>query len=453
MLNDEFREFGKAESLPLSGRILLGISGGVDSVVLLDLLHDISEEVVCLHVNYGLRSAESDKDEQFVRDLCERSGNELVVVRAEREMKKGRGSVQEIARAIRYREFEKAARTRGIGIVSVAHHADDQVETVLMNLFRGAGLNGLAGIPVSRDLSDSVRLTRPLLFARREDILHYAQARGLTWREDASNADPRYRRTAVRNDILPLVEKYFGDATADNILRASNLARDALAHRRRLASLGAVIPDSPELYLADLLDLTESLQTRVILDALQRFLPHAPRTRAAAEQVRDLLVMQTGRRVDFGPSSVVRERDALRFVPIREMGDQRQAFESALEIGETIITPSGLLAAYQLAHIPSQLDVRSRRVEFVDAARLRLPLTVTTWKDGDHIALFGGGRKKVSDLLTDRKVAHADRRDVLVVRSAEDIVWVVGISLSATFAINSASESAVVLAFIPHDAA
>ncbi len=452
MLFEAFKEFVTDEGLDLSGRVLVGLSGGVDSSVLVDLAARVAREVVCLHVNYGLRGAESEADEQFVRDFCQDRGLELVVVDAREEMKsRGGKSAQALARSIRYREFVREAEERGVDTILLAHHADDQVETVLMSLFRGAGVNGLGGMPVSRRAGDGeVRVVRPLLFARRSEIVSYARERGLAWRDDSSNLDPKYRRSVVRRDIIPLIERHFGEAASTNILRSATLARRS-ANASRLISAASTVPRGarPVLRIAELEILPAVSRTRRILDALEEFLPNAPRTRAVADEIDHLIALQPGRRVQLGDSCVIRERHDLLFVTACRDESDTEGYRKSLTIGESVRVPGGIVFAHRIASRPQSLDPGTGDLAFVDGDSLGSPLQVTTWEDGDRIALLGTtGTKKVSDLLTDEKVPVSQRRLVPIVRSDGRVVWVGGIRISAEFAVDAATSTIVMLGFV-----
>ena len=207
--------------------VVTGLSGGVDSIVLTSVLAALGVSVRAVHVNYRLRGDASDEDEAFVRTWCGERGIDLVVRSFDGEWPSD-ASVQQAARDFRYAVFEEEALAIPCGKVAVGHHRDDQAETVLLNLFRGSGPEGLAGMPVRREISpgSSVQVVRPLLAERRRDIEAYARAQGLTWREDASNTTPKYRRGALRGDILPLIEQHFGEAVVENIARSGSLVRE-----------------------------------------------------------------------------------------------------------------------------------------------------------------------------------------------------------------------------------
>jgi tRNA(Ile)-lysidine synthase len=190
---------------------LVAVSGGIDSVVLCELCHQAAVPFAIAHCNFGLRGAESDRDEAFVRRLGERYGVPLHVKRfdtvAYGVLKKL--SIQEAARELRYNWFETVRLETGAPYVFLAHHANDNMEWMLMNLFRGTGLHGLTGMP---EQADRARCLRPLLQHTRKEIEQFASEKGLQWVEDSSNASRKYTRNFFRNEIIPAVKKVYPQA-------------------------------------------------------------------------------------------------------------------------------------------------------------------------------------------------------------------------------------------------
>ena len=445
--------------------MLVGVSGGVDSVALLHLLRRLGYRVEAAHVNYGLR-AEADADEAHVRARCEAWDVPLQVARldAKARAEQNRTSVQAAARDLRYGFFADVAAECGITNVAVAHHLDDQAETLLLNLFRGAGLEGLAGMAPARRLSGTsgVRLVRPLLAVRRGAIEAYAREAGLAWREDASNASAAYRRSAVRQAILPAIEAHFGTSAPERIAHAAELVRAYLDEslRGELAlhlegGAQATSEGGGRLDLAYLRRLPVVWQDRLILEALARWLPKAPHEAGFAAEVRRLMDVQPGRRVEAKGGAVWREREALRFVPKEVEGADVRA--CTVNLGETVTLPQGSLSLTACpapdtgsVPVPARSDGGTPNVAFADADRLLFPLTVRPWQPGDRLRPLGlGGSKKVSDLLTDAKVPAHRRREALVVLSAGEVVWVVGHRLAEDVRLRPETQRAVRLTFEP----
>lgn len=219
---------------PVSWRdvtVVVAVSGGADSVALLLALRAITQQeagqLVVAHFNHRLRGAESDGDEQFVRQLCQRLNTPCTVAHADGVPESTGNGLEAEARQQRYEFLRDAANQHGARYVVTAHTADDQAETVLHRVVRGTGLAGLSGIPVSRRLSEMTTVIRPLLSARRSEVLAYLQNRKQTFREDSSNELTVFTRNRIRHQLMPLLEQQFNPQTVPSLLRLANLAREA----------------------------------------------------------------------------------------------------------------------------------------------------------------------------------------------------------------------------------
>ncbi len=452
------QRFIERESLLRPGDpVLVGVSGGADSVVLLHLLRTAGYACRAAHVNYRLRGDASEKDETFVRGLCKRWDVPLSVVRPDAEMLDTLhgDSLQAAARELRYRFFSEVARGQGIGAVAVAHQADDQTETVLLNLLRGTGIEGLAGMRSSRTLfaNDPLRLIRPLLWARREEIRQTAVADGLDWREDTSNAASDYRRNALRLHVIPEVETYFGDPV-ERINRSAEILRTYLDESHgpeRLAHWRTCAVDEEtggRLLLEALAALPAIWRTRLILDALSRWGVAAPMTEAFSQRVDALIDAQPGRRVAWKGGAVWRERDALLFQ--QESTPAAHSAATSIRPGETVAFGYGCFRMTALADIPRALNSGYPFCIYLDAAAAGAELFIRPWRDGDRIRPFGlEGTKKVSDLLTDARCPVAARRDVPVVENESEIVWVVGYRTAQSVAVTPSTRAVLMLVYDP----
>ncbi len=213
-----------------AGKLLGGLSGGADSVALLLLLLDSGAEVSAVHVNHGLRGEASDGDEAFVQELCARLNVPLLTYHACPPENPGEGW----AREARYGFFRQAMQETGADALVLAHHRDDQAETLLLHLLRGAGLTGLAGMAADSEM-DGMRILRPLLAYSREELRAYLKEKNQPWREDASNGDARYLRNALRRDVLPVLER-LAPAAAERMANAASLLREDEAALNALAA-------------------------------------------------------------------------------------------------------------------------------------------------------------------------------------------------------------------------
>ena len=439
MILHRVRQFIEKHHLIAPGaRVLVGLSGGVDSVVLLHILKKLDFTLEAAHVNYRLRGEASDGDEAFVRSLCGQLGVpvhvetfDTVVSAAERGQ-----SIEEAARDLRYDVFARRAQAEDLPYVAVAHQRSDQAETVLLHLLRGAGPEGMAGMPVQRLLTpqSTVQLVRPLLDERRADIEAYARAEGLSWREDESNQHLAHRRNVLRKVVLPLLEEHFGEATSDNIARSATLVREYVEEslRRELTEhfKHAMRAEGSRLDLGVLRTLAPVWRRRLVLEGLKRWLPEVERHAALAGEIEALVDAQPGRRIVLKGGVVWRERTSLLF---ERSTDAAPDGGRAVPIrpGETVELEEGTLCVELLNERPATLDAGAPLAVVVDADALSFPLVARRWQPGDRFRPLGmTGTKKVSDVLTDAKVPPHRRAATMVLVSGDQIVWVVGLRLA-----------------------
>lgn len=440
-------------------RVVVGVSGGVDSMVLAHGLHRLGYAVVGVHVNYGLRGEASDADEEFVRRWGE-SLDPPVPLHVERVDPKAAArasgaSVQEVARQQRYAFMARCAAACDTDRVAVGHHRDDQAETLLLNLFRGSGLEGLGGMAPRRPMEcgPDVTLVRPLLGVTRASIEAYAKAHGVEWRSDASNETLTYDRNTIRHRILPVIESQFSGAT-DRIAGAAGRVRAYLAHtfepelEARFTRCTAEAAWGGALVVTALHNEPSIWRRRLVLEALQRWFGDAPYTAAVAQEIDALLDAQVGRRVEVGAGTIWRERDVLRFVPAGAepipVEAQPIPMESSVEL------PQGTLRVDVLDDVPDQLDAGAPHTVYVDNEALSGELTVRTWQAGDRFQPLGMRHSKlVSDFLTDEQVPPHERAGVLVLCDDTRIVWVVGHRIAHPVRIRPGTERVVQLSFQP----
>lgn len=416
-------------------RVLVGVSGGVDSMVCTQILYTLGYDVHVLHANYGLREG-ADADEALVREWCADQTPPIPVhvvsLDAEARAEDHDESLQEAARVLRYSALADHASEIGANVVATGHHRDDQAETLLLNLLRGSGPEGLAGMPPSRPMADnaSVVLVRPLLNVSRSDIERYVTTKDVPWRDDPSNRDPAFDRAVIRTKILPLLEEEFEGASA-NLARCASLLREYVdqtfspALTDKLSECYVKCRDGAALRLDLLSEEPAVWRRRIILAALERAFPEAPHTYAVAEEVAALLDAQVGRRVELGTGVIWRERDMLRIVPT---GASPQSVEAQpVPWEEDVALPQGTLRVEHAEETPDRLEASPPTVEYVDADRLAPPLTVRSWQDGDRLQPLGlDGSKPVSDLLTEAEVPPHRRNAVCVLTTEDHIAWVIG---------------------------
>lgn len=422
-------------------RVLVGVSGGIDSVVLLDVLNHLEYECEVVHINFQLRGSESAEDQTFVTQLCDGIGVVCHVyqVSVRSVPARTKSSVQMMAREIRYEKFAQIASQRQIPVVAVGHHGDDQAESLLMNLNRGTGPEGIAGMRPIRNLDPHAHLIRPLLAEDRASIRQYAEVRKLEWREDASNQDEAYARAKLRRHVMPHLN-------SDALARSSNLVAqwvDQVISPMITQSL-ATASRGTSLRIQVLQQLPPVLAHRLVIEALRNWLPEAPADETHAKRIMSLIDSQPGKRIEFGSGMVCRDRLHLTFTASvkTESIDRLHLFPDATPV----IIPGGQLRLDLTTTKPSCFQDSSDA--WLDAEKLTLPLTIRSWLPGDRLRPFGmEGTKKVSDLLTDNAVPASRRSDVCVVCSGKSIVWIVGHRMSHTYRITKSTSRYARLSF------
>jgi tRNA(Ile)-lysidine synthase len=397
-------------------KVLVLLSGGRDSVCLLHKLRD--EDVVALHVNYGLRGEESDADEAFCRALCDRLGIELHVVRAG----KPSGNVQAWARELRYAEAERIAGDR---LIAVGHTATDQLETLIYRLAASPGRRALLGMT-------SGRVLRPLLDLTREDTAAYCRAHGLAWREDSSN--PTSARGLIREEILPALRQLHPNADAN-----------MLATLRQLREEGAVLDEWSQKYAERPFVTTSELHA--LPPALAR------------------LVLQRL----AGETSIARHVDAILALPRNGTAslDLPGGLRAVSEYGRLRFESTGAAPEPSPVQLPvpgrvafGDGELVSERGDFAIADgtlagdALAGTLEVRGWRPGDRMRPLGlDGSKSLQDLFTDRKIPREARHRLPVVLSDGEIAWVPGVATGERFRVGPETRARVRVSWLLDSAA
>lgn len=448
------------------GRVAAAVSGGADSVALAYLLAELSaagvlELVGLVHLDHGLRGDESSRDADFCRLLAARLGIPIDLERADvgADALARRVSREQAARDARYAFFDRARARLGADLVAVAHTRDDQAETVLLRLLRGAGTRGIAGIPPSRGA-----IVRPLLETRRVELVTYLRTHRREWVEDSTNADLAIPRNWIRHRLLPAVAERFGPGAAEAIARAGDLARADEAYLAGMSSelaarLSTPSPGGLAIDPAGLLGAPLALSRRVVLAALGQE-GGRPATSAEVDAVLDLLARSRPVTAQVGACELELSRPPGVLLIRAAVGVPRQS--AAMRSWSRDLAVPGVVDVPEAGGRISAETARLEDLGGFDAAIRGGPdrvvtsgtgseLVVRSWLPGDTLEVLGlSGRKKVQDLFVDRKVPRPRRHRVpLVVARDGRIVWVAGHALGEAFRVTPATKSVVVLKFEP----
>lgn len=447
-LPERFEAFVSEHRLLEEGqRVIVGVSGGIDSVVLLHLLRKRYDPIAA-HIHHGLRE-DADLDADFVSHLARAWEIEHRVIRVDVE---SGASVQGKARAARYDALQDIAESLKIERVAVAHQRDDVAETLLLHLFRGAGPGGWAALPVSRPISrdSTITLIRPLRFASRREILDYARMHDLTWREDPSNENLGFRRIFVRNRVMPLLQEGFGEGVAERIAQSAELAelyREAGIPLDAEDRLQEASVEKGTLSIAVLASLPPIQQTGVILAFLTREAPEVIRSAAVAEEVAALISRQPGRRVELGEYVIWREPDVLRLTLAEPPPIE---FSAAVASPGITRTPYGDLFMDHVESPHTEEIGGDPLIEFADADKIDGKLLLRTWRAGDHMTPLGmTGKKNVSDLLSEKRIPHNKRGEQLVLLADSRILWLLGHRIAESIRITSDSSRFTRMMWVP----
>ncbi len=416
-------------------RLLLAVSGGLDSMAMCDLFLKSGFDVSLAHCNFTLRGIESDADAHFVADFAQRNGLTLHHTRFDTRAfaTDNRLSIQLAARQLRYMWFDELLDKFKYDYLLTAHHADDNIETFLINLSRRSGIGGLSGIP-----EQNGKIVRPLLPFYRHELEAFVRSQLIDWREDSSNASGDYLRNRIRQKLIPVLNDTvpgFADAIGEslkNLYMARRMADDAahLVYREVAVELaGKTLFKCHEL-------------TR--LEHYAAYLHHwlAPYGFTAWDDVYALVKAMSGKQVLSATHRLVKDREVLILEKLQEPSNEAVLIAFG--------TPEvALPVRLKFSMADAVKDAGDNRI-FADADLLQFPLMLRRWQAGDFFVPFGmRGSKKVAKFLKDEKVSLPDKDAVWVLCSGDLILWVVGRRMSDLFKVTDATQNIIRIDFIP----
>jgi len=427
MLRKLIRHIEKEELFKRSEKLLVAVSGGLDSVVLLHFLYKMEVNCVVAHCNFKLRDKDSDRDEIFVKDLAEKYNFPVHTIAFETaEYAKEKGiSIEMAARDLRYDWFEKIRKESECSYILTAHHADDVIETVLINLTRGTGIHGLTGIKAKIN-----RLIRPLLPFSRDELKAYAIDNQVEYREDYTNAQTDFVRNKIRHQIIPVLREInpsIQKTMYENVARFSDVD---LIYNNEIINKRSNLIDQEEDRLLISLDELKKLpaQNSHLFELLK---PYGFHSRDVANIIESLDSI-SGKIFFSDDFQILRDREYLVLSKKREKesgvfelqeNDQVDVFDKRFNC--------------QIYERPSDFKFSTNpQIACFDADKLSFPLKLRKWQEGDVFRPIGmKGRKKVSDYFIDNKFSLTDKENAWLLVSGDDIVWLVGHRMDDRFKI------------------
>jgi tRNA(Ile)-lysidine synthase len=421
---------------------LLAVSGGVDSMVMCHLFLKANFPFAVAHCNFQLRGLEADKDQQLVRDWCTTNNITFHTVNFDTQQKCeewGKG-IQETARILRYEWLYERREEHSYSRIATAHHADDNVETLLMNLFKGTGISGLHGIPELTDL-----LVRPLLFASKKDLLDYAAANSIPYRDDASNASDKYTRNTVRHHITPVIEQHFPGATMrinDSIFRfaqAEAIYRKAIDKEKQ-----KLIQQRGHDFYIPIRKLSKRPQMETL--CYEIFTPYGF-TPAQLPHIIALMQAESGHYITSQSHRIIRNRDFL--IITANSGQNSTDFIQIEGVPCNVHTPH---ASFHFSMVKKPAHITADpHIALIDMKRITFPIILRRWRTGDYFYPIGMGmkKKKLSRYLIDQKVPLHEKEKLWVLECDKRIAWISGMRLDERFKLTTHTDTVLMVEMKP----
>lgn len=422
----------------LSGEkpVVVGISGGADSVALLHILVSLGYKCIAAHCNFNLRGDESFRDEQFTIDFTKRLQIPLCKISFEtnKYAQENRLSVEMAARELRYRWFEELLNTYDADAVAVAHHRDDSVETLLINLTRGSGITGLTGIKPKNG-----NVVRPLLCVSREDIYAYIENNGLEYVTDSSNSSDIYTRNFIRLKVIPLLEEINPSVKASLARTANHLYDASLIYNHSIEEARKVIIQNNRLSISALLSFPAP--ATILYEMLKPY----GFSRTVCESIFTVLEKDSGKIFYSSTHRLLKDRSDLLIDVLS--GEDNRAYLINLE-DDNVDLPVELKPEIVVIKESYQIE-KDKKFAYFDFDKLSFPLVLRHWQEGDWFVPFGmKGKKKISDYFSDKKFSLFDKEKTWLLCSGQDVIWIVGERTDNRYRIEKTTKRVLKLKFI-----
>lgn len=440
MIKEVFKQIDDA-GIKTGTRVLCAVSGGIDSSVMLTVLNDFGFDCIVAHCNFKLRAEESDGDEQFVKKLAE--GFEMKFLSASfdtHEYAEATGlSIQMAARELRYNWFNEMAAAHKCEFIALAHNSDDQTETVITNLIRGTGVRGLTGMKFVKD-----KLFRPLLDISRKEIEQFAAANNIEFRTDSTNKTVKYSRNKIRHLVIPLLEE-INSSAKQNILKSVSYLSDT---EEIMAAYTDECSRKCRFLEADkmIIDINELLKCAAYKTVLFEILIKEGIPKSLAVDSINLLNSETGKSCKFLNITILRNRNKLIIDKNTSILSHKSLIVEESNLWE--LEAIGISAA--ILNYDRNLKInKTATFAYLDFEKLKFPLIVRSWQDGDRFRPFGMKHfRKLSDFLKDEKLNKFEKESVKIVESDSKIVWIAGLRSDDRFRVTENTKRVLVLELV-----
>ncbi|MBN1597762.1 MAG: tRNA lysidine(34) synthetase TilS [Bacteroidales bacterium] len=414
-------------------RVLLAVSGGIDSIVMAYIFNKTDFNFGIAHCNFKLRGIESDREQQFVGEYASKYNIEFYTANFNTKefAKQNNLSIQMAARELRYKWFDSLAKEKNYNRIAIAHNRDDIIETFLINMARGTGLNGLTGIKVIQN-----NIIRPLLFASRKEIENFAKSKKIEYREDSSNLETKYYRNLIRHKIIPLFES-MNPSFRDTIISETEVLQSTYKiYCNEIERLRKVIKtkDGSFIKLSIPMIISLRIDAPVFFDILKPYGFNFP----TVIDILNALNSEPGKKFYSDNYVLLKDRNELIIeeLTVEKQGDEYFIDGNCSEIQVPLRLTFKTFGKKESFNIPdSNINIA------LDYDLLSFPLALRKWKEGDYFYPLGmKGRKKISDFFTDRKINRLEKVNTWILTSGKEIVWIVGHQIDDRFKISSSTK-------------
>ncbi len=395
-------------------KLLIAISGGIDSVVLSELLHQLQFDISLAHCNFQLRGKESNNDEIFTKEFAKQLNVNIFTKKFNTNTfsKENKQSIQVTARNLRYAWFQKLIKEHHFNYVLTAHQADDNLETFLINISRGTGLEGLTGIPAINK-----NIIRPLLPFSRDEIMAFAKENAISWREDQSNQETKYLRNKIRHQITPIL-KEINPNLVDSFQKTTLYLQESnqIINDRIEDIRSKILTKKKEVIQLSIAAIQKLSNPKAYLYWLLKDYGFSE-----WEDVTNLLKAQSGKKVFSKTHQLLKDRDFLLLTKKRNTSKKRTSFSIPKNTLE-ITTPIPL----KLEQISEKITLQKESI-YVNESLLKFPLIIRKWEHGDYFYPLGmQGKKKLSKYFKDEKISLLEKENIWLLCSAEnEIIWII----------------------------